>query len=466
MQSYQANKKRFIASVQQALDDGVENYFAGLAKNNIYVLSDTMVDTLGKGWSGAFATRLQNVDSVANFGYSRIDIEGAELTHVWSGDQREDSLALDSIISTHSGNNLRRFRIKNRVLDSGRVRQLQFLTQKVLVSISEEFLELEKLLPMVEQELKNKQLDINFKLRQEVPGKKLVLGDLKGNERFLTAQSNSNYLRDFQNLSIDFENATLIILKHGLTELLLSILLIGLVVGTMIHLYRTISAQKQLAAIKDDLISNITHEFKTPISTIFSALEGVTSFNESNDPEKTKRYLALSNDQLHKLNNMVEKMLETATIDQGKLTLAKEDVELVGLTKSLVERFQMVEKHKEISFNTDIGSFVASVDGFHVENVLSNLIDNAIKYGGDKISISLRRVDDKAQWEVMDNGGNIPKKQQEKVFDKLYRIPTGNQHDVKGFGIGLYYARTIAELHEGSLTLEVSQDQTVFRLSI
>ncbi|WP_462232026.1 sensor histidine kinase [Ekhidna sp.] len=243
-------------------------------------------------------------------------------------------------------------------------------------------------------------------------------------------------------------------------------LLIGLVIGTLIHLYSTINKQKQLAAIKDDLISNITHEFKTPIATIFSALEGVTSFNETNDQEKTRRYLALSNHQLEKLNDMVEKMLETATIDQGKLTLNKEQVEVAEWTEAIVKRFQMIETRKQVDFESKVPSIVSTLDRFHIENALSNLIDNAIKYGGNQIIIRLLQTGESLVWEVEDNGGHIPAAQKHKVFDKLYRIPTGNQHDVKGFGIGLYYARTIAELHGGQLTLDVMNERTLFRLTL
>jgi len=99
-----------------------------------------------------------------------------------------------------------------------------------------------------------------------------------------------------------------------------------------------------------------------------------------------------------------------------------------------------------------------------MENALCNLIDNAIKYGGDHVTIRLKQEEGSCIWEVEDNGGNIPKAQRDKVFDKLYRIPSGNKHDVKGFGIGLYYARHIAELHGGELTLEVATNQTLFKL--
>ncbi|NQZ77642.1 MAG: HAMP domain-containing histidine kinase, partial [Ekhidna sp.] len=350
-------------------------------------------------------------------------------------------------------------------LDSLQAKEFEFLTQKVVVSVNQDLLDLGKLYTLIDSALTKKRIDIEFLLRQKVNGRQTSIGSLS-TQNYLQAEATSALLGSRHSIAIDFENATSLILKNGISELVFSVLLIGLVLGTMGYLYKTIQDQKQLAAIKDDLISNITHEFKTPIATIFSALEGVTNFNENNDQEKTRRYLALSNDQLKKLNNMVEKMLETATIDQGKLTLNKEELEVVEWTRSLVGRFEMVLKDKTIHFETSMQSHIAKVDRFHVENALSNLIDNAIKYGGEEISIRLSGREGKLIWEVEDNGGNIPKEHRDQIFDKLYRIPTGNQHDVKGFGIGLYYARTIAGLHGGTLTLESTKNKTNFKLSI
>ncbi|WP_436514692.1 sensor histidine kinase [Ekhidna sp. To15] len=465
VQSYEVNKQQFIRDVQQSLNASIENYFAGKARSSIFVMSEGSLDTLvGGRQSYAFASAVTNIDSlikVAGDSQARVS---TGFTHIWSGSSNPDSTYIDSAFQLSNETSLRKLRIKGD-FDSSRARELEFLTQKVMVSISEDLVDLGALYTEFEKQLKEKNLDVNFVLNQESRAGKTKIGSLD-DTNYLSASATSAFLDSFTTINVNFENATLIILKNGIGELVLSILLIGLVIGTLIHLYRTINEQKQLAAIKDDLISNITHEFKTPIATIFSALEGVTSFNDTNDQEKTRRYLALSNNQLQKLNDMVEKMLETAIIDQGKLTLNVEEVEVVSWTETIVKRFQLIETDKQIAFEADMESAVCTLDRFHMENTLSNLIDNAIKYGGDAITIRLKQKESSFVWEVEDNGGNIPTAQKDKIFDKLYRIPTGNQHDVKGFGIGLYYARTIAELHGGQLTLEGSNQQTIFRLSL
>jgi len=117
-------------------------------------------------------------------------------------------------------------------------------------------------------------------------------------------------------------------------------------------------------------------------------------------------------------------------------------------------------------FQTDISEIRKDIDSFHMENAVSNLVDNAIKYGGDEITIRLSSEKDKMLWQVTDNGGKIEKLQQQRIFDQFYRIPTGNLHDVKGFGIGLYYAKKIVEKHGGEITLDVSPNTADFTIQI
>ena len=181
--------------------------------------------------------------------------------------------------------------------------------------------------------------------------------------------------------------------------------------------------------IKNDLISNITHEFKTPITTISTAIEGISSFNHANDPQKTKKYLGISSDQLKKLNTMVEKLLETALLDSDKIVLSKERVEVVGMTKALLENFDILKEDKELSFEADFKECWIDIDIFHMRNAINNLIDNAIKYGGQQTEVSLSKEGKHVVWIVSDSGGAIDKKQQAQIFKKFYRIPKGNVHN-------------------------------------
>lgn len=467
-QGYKVNKQRFINDVLGALNESIDAYFTEKAKGQIFILTQSSADTIEGMRANGVLQSFKNIDSlVKEIKISTTPSKVLGFSHEWSSETTTRSITIntDSIIQLKMNPDSIKVISDFSKVDSIRAKEFEFLTQKVAVSVEQGLVDLGQLYMKLDTALLVQGLHIDFKLNQNIKGRKTSVGTME-EANFLSVNATSPLLGSQHSIGIDFENATLLILQDGINELLLSLLLIGLVVGTMGYLYKTIYHQKQLAEIKDDLISNITHEFKTPIATIFSALEGVTNFNEANDPEKTKRYIDLSNYQLKKLNVMVEKMLETATIDQGKLTLDKEEVDVAGWTKSIVDRFVLVQSEKTISYESAVQSHVAIFDRFHIENTLSNLLDNAIKYGGTSIIVRLILEQDKVVWEVEDNGGNIPKAQRDRVFDKLYRIPTGNQHDVKGFGIGLYYAKTIAELHEGTLTLEIGDHKTLFKLKL
>ncbi|PKP16632.1 MAG: hypothetical protein CVU07_06295 [Bacteroidetes bacterium HGW-Bacteroidetes-23] len=161
---------------------------------------------------------------------------------------------------------------------------------------------------------------------------------------------------------------------------------------------------------------------------------------------------------------MVEKLLETASIETDKLLLQKKSTDLVLLIHSLIEKNQFILADKKLAFETNLVNCFANVDCFHFENTISNLIDNAIKYGGNQIIVKLVKDKNAIKISIEDNGKGIDKQHRNKIFDKFYRIPKGNVHDVKGFGIGLYYAKKIIEKHGGTLTLIQSNQSTIFQL--
>ena len=164
------------------------------------------------------------------------------------------------------------------------------------------------------------------------------------------------------------------------------------IITSLLYLLRVIRRQKQLAEIKNDLISNITHEFKTPITTISTALEAIQHFDALKDPEKAQKYLAISDKQLKKLHLMVEKLLETATLDSENLLLQKESLNVVDFVQKITEKQQTLTTAKTISFSSNTENFSADLDTFHFENAINNLIDNALKYGGDQIEVNITKV--------------------------------------------------------------------------
>ena len=172
----------------------------------------------------------------------------------------------------------------------------------------------------------------------------------------------------------------------------------------------------------------------------------------------------MSSAQLTKLNTMVEKLLETATLDSDNLVLNKESINLVSLLESLTNKHKVELNDKVLDFNSDIDELMVSVDVFHFENAINNIIDNAIKYGGDTIRIALDRTHISTTIIISDDGGHLNMANKERIFEKFYRVPKGNTHDIKGFGIGLYYTKKIIEKHEGMITADASNNLTTFKI--
>lgn len=469
VQNYRVNKQRFERDVQQALDLAVEAYYADRARNDVVIFAKSS-DTLGNRMfkSGISVKSDLRIDSTF---HTRMMKKGAS----WTSSSIDRSDLLDSLkkynFEFDTGNvvqihpdSIKSIEILNSVSFSD-TSVLQQMAKKLLISLTSNGLDFDLLTAFLDKELDRKEIGVAYTLIHSTPYKTFN-SQPEGQVYQLSSLSKSTYLPVDQSLELQYENASLAILKRGAFDLFISLLIIAAVVGSLLYLYKVINEQKQLAEIKNDLISNITHEFKTPIATISTAIEGIAIFNQNNDPEKTKKYLGISSDQLKKLNTMVEKLLETATLDSDEIDLAKEPVDIVHLTKGLVEKFDMVKGKKELSFSCELSEHWVDMDIFHMENAISNLIDNALKYGGNRVSISLKKLENQTVLAVTDTGGLIDKPQQARIFEKFYRVPTGNVHNVKGFGIGLYYTKAMIEKHGGAIDLNVGEGETTFKITI
>lgn len=221
-----------------------------------------------------------------------------------------------------------------------------------------------------------------------------------------------------------------------------------------------ITKQKRLSEIKNDFINNMTHELKTPISTISLSSEMLINSDFSNDPERLKRYAGIIYKENKRLENQVERVLNVAKLDKHKLMLQKTNINIEELILEAKETFEFNQlEHQgqiEITFETKNPSLFA--DQVHITNVIYNLLDNAIKYCEKTPFIKIRTANYKngILIEIIDNGIGIKKEDIRYVFDKFYRVPTGNLHNVKGFGLGLYYVKLIIEEHDGTVKVKSS----------
>ena len=213
--------------------------------------------------------------------------------------------------------------------------------------------------------------------------------------------------------------------------------------------------QKSLEEMKSDFTNNITHELKTPVAVAYAANDALLNFEAGNDPAKRREYLEISQSQLKKLEGMIEQILSMSMESRKTFELRKEDITLKPLLQTLAEQHRL-SAEKPCSFHIEAeDDLIIHADRFHFGNVISNLIENAIKYSGDGVNIAIRAKTTSGGVEisVKDNGIGIAPDKQKHIFDKFYRVPTGDIHDVKGYGLGLYYAKTMVEKHGGTISV-------------
>lgn len=471
--NYLVNKQQLINDVQVSLDNAVGTYYTDLAENTTYkftfkggefnenmiVNGDTVYDRI-----------FQDINTIQKDTIlDSISVNGIEHVAIFQTLEKDTLLITDDngIIATEEWVGDRKIlkAIKSTELDSLSKKNFEMLTAKVMLRLSNDTINIKRISTLLEVELKRKNIAVNYNLLilskfKEINKANLIIVNTSG----LTVESKSSFLPHNSKLKMSFTDITKTIFKRIFTGILLSTLLVLAVIACLFYLLKIIKHQKQLSKIKNDFISNITHEFKTPISTISVALEGIKNFNAIDDKEKTKKYVQISSNQLEKLTVMVEKLLETAMLDVNQLLLKKEPVYISKFITSIIEKQQLITENKQINYiSTDV-DFRCKIDVFHFENVINNLIDNALKYGGEKISIDLSSKVNNIEIRIVDNGNTLIEEHKDKIFEQFYRVPTGNIHAVKGFGIGLYYVRKIIEMHNGSIQLELRKNQTIFKI--
>ena len=216
--------------------------------------------------------------------------------------------------------------------------------------------------------------------------------------------------------------------------------------------------QKKLSSIKNDFISNMTHEFKTPISTIALAGEMLSDSSINQTPEKQSRYLKMIRDENKRLSVLVESILQTSILDKGEFKLKLSEVDIHDIINTAINNTQLLISQKGGSISTHLlaQKHKLMADKVHLTNIVFNLIDNAIKYTTDVPEISVKTENNEGNIliSVKDNGIGISKENQRKIFEKFYRVPTGNVHNVKGFGLGLSYVLAVAEKHGGRVVVQ------------
>lgn len=258
--------------------------------------------------------------------------------------------------------------------------------------------------------------------------------------------------------TVKFPTRASFILKNMQLVIFLSGILL-ITVAFFVYSVNVILRQRRLATMQKDFINNMTHEFKTPLSTIRIAAGVFQREPHVQADERLKRYADIIHKQYDRLNKQVEKVLQIAKIEEGRFELKQEIVDLHELLKPLLNSAQLRVEEVGGTLQCALPSIPlkVSADPLHLSNILHNLLDNAIKYSGENPNLQIlgqTTANHRLNLSIHDAGPGIPAEHQDKVFEKFYRIPTGDVHDVKGFGLGLYYVKEICQAHNWPIRID------------
>ncbi len=293
--------------------------------------------------------------------------------------------------------------------------------------------------------LKDEKIAVGFAVSrldsmQAVPANAVTLGFSKPTHFSYTLQDTWSYMLGQLKLPVLF-----------------SLLLVGITIASFVLLYRNMMQQKRLADLKNEFISNITHELKTPIATVGVAIEALKSFNAIDNPQRTREYLDISQNELQRLNLLVDKVLKLSMFEKKEIELKYELLNLADVVEEVVASMRLqTEKYRgTVTVNTE-GDCSLQADRLHMLSVVFNLLDNALKYGRENpdVQISLEEKEETIELKVTDNGIGIPVEYKDKVFDKFFRIPHGDTHNAKGYGLGLSYVAHVVKKHKGTIAVE------------
>jgi two-component system phosphate regulon sensor histidine kinase PhoR len=332
---------------------------------------------------------------------------------------------------------------------------------------------------LLRAELLNKNIQLNYDFwlksvtRDTVLFSKVsfVKGEILPANTFKTTLFSNDVIRDPGMLYINFPDRESLIFSNLKVTMASSAALLLVLISIFSYTLYAILRQKKISEMKTDFINNMTHEFKTPVSTIMIASEALRDPEILDDKARIGRLAGIIYDENVRLGNHIERVLSIARLDKKELKLEEEEVDMNALIAAVTDSMslQLQKKDAVVQLNLDALNPVVKGDELHLSNVIYNLIDNANKYSIDapKIKINTRNSGKNLIIEIADEGIGMTKEQSKRAFDQFYRVPTGNLHDVKGFGLGLNYVLDIVTQMNGTIKLRSEKDKgTLFEIII
>ncbi len=307
-----------------------------------------------------------------------------------------------------------------------------------------------------------------------LPYKYAVKSTNQGADRFITGSNNYNPPKKYEYYSLlfpyDFDGQqpnylyvyfpkrTGFLLRTTGFTIIPTVILTGFLIAIFAYTIMVILRQKKLSQIKNDFINNMTHELKTPISTISLASQMLQDEGIANTPKTIGHISEVINQESKRLSFQVEKVLQMAVFNEGRLKLKFKEFNINNTLQNILNNFELRVKNQNGTLQSFLNAEDPNIKGdeVHLTNVVFNLLDNAMKYSKDipEISVSTENKNGMMVLSVYDKGIGISKEHQDHIFDRFFRVPTGNVHNVKGFGLGLSYVKKIVDLHNGKISVE------------
>ncbi len=262
-----------------------------------------------------------------------------------------------------------------------------------------------------------------------------------------------------QFLYVTFPEKENFIYKNLIGLFTISTVLVMLVGGIFYYSANSLISERRLAKVKNDFINNMTHELKTPVSSISLALEVIRDKDVVKTEEKVDRYLGIIGEENQRLASQIDRVLQMARLEQDQITLSCGELDLHELLEGVVANMEVQLTRDNVHFSMDAQATFTRLNGdrVHLTNIFHNLLDNALKYSRETVYLKVQTSNpdnSSVRIDISDNGIGIPASEAERVFEKFYRVPTGDVHDVKGFGLGLSYVKNMVEMHKGSVRLK------------
>jgi two-component system phosphate regulon sensor histidine kinase PhoR len=255
-----------------------------------------------------------------------------------------------------------------------------------------------------------------------------------------------------------FPNISRLLLGQITPQILFSIFLTGMTTVAFFVMYRSMRAQRQLVQLKNDFISNITHELKTPMATVSVALEAVKNFQAKNNPQLTAEYLDIAQSELNRLSGMTDKIMENSILESEGAQLPRAAFDFDEMLQQVLASMKPVFERRSatVQYIKDGSDFILDGVAVNLSYMVYNFLDNALKYSPQKpnIEVTLKRNDTSLVLTVRDEGVGIDQGYQKKIFEKFFRVPTGNVHNTKGYGLGLSYVANVVKSHRGNIEVD------------